>query len=536
MQRSEVRAGGKDLGLDLAPPVRLDAWAISVAFGIVLVTVLPPIAPVVVISSVVVSAAALVWKDFVPPEWKVMALLAPLFVGGGAMIALLHAAAPDPLRELAAMEPGEVVIVGEVASPPELTGFGYLADMTVEGVWYEGEEVIRGGGVEVFAPGLDGVGVGDRVRVNGDISLPEVGEDGFDYGKYLATKRISAVVEATGAWPVDEERGWIGRVHRRTDIALGYGLHPEEAAVVRGMVLGDRSLIPEELDEAFQKSGITHVLAISGQHVAVLTAVIYFVLRAFAVPLVARVPMTLALIWAYIVVAGAPPSALRAGVVATLVLGAGLIDRQVSPLHFMSTMLAVVLAYNPLLVYNTGFQLSVAAVFGILLLRKPLKRLIEKTVFRPFGKPPDLISNLLAISLAAQVATTPIIAAAFGQVSVIGVATNLVAVPISGPILTLGLLAAMVGNVVPLLAFPLNAVNGSLVTVLEVVAETAASLPFATVTTSGVSLLMISFFYLGCIPAALCRFTFPEERWPLWAGVMVCWVVLWLVLASLSSV
>ena len=77
---------------------------------------------------------------------------------------------------------------------------------------------------------------------------------------YLATRRISAVVEASGVWPVDEKPGWIGRIHRRADVALGYGLRPQEAAVVRGMVLGDRSLIPLDLEDAFQRSGITHVL------------------------------------------------------------------------------------------------------------------------------------------------------------------------------------------------------------------------------------------------------------------------------------
>ena len=76
---------------------------------------------------------------------------------------------------------------------------------------------------------------------------------------YLSTRRILAVVEATGVRPVNEQRGWIGRVNRRTDVALGYGLRPLEAAVVRGMVLGDRSLIPEDLEEYFQRSGITHV-------------------------------------------------------------------------------------------------------------------------------------------------------------------------------------------------------------------------------------------------------------------------------------
>ena len=67
------------------------------------------------------------------------------------------------------------------------------------------------------------------------------------------------MIEATGVWPLDENPGWIGQIHRRTDVALGYGLRPQEAAVVRGMVLGDRSLIPEDLELAFQRSGITQV-------------------------------------------------------------------------------------------------------------------------------------------------------------------------------------------------------------------------------------------------------------------------------------
>ena len=60
--------------------------------------------------------------------------------------------------------------------------------------------------------------------------------------------------------PLSEEPGFVGVIHRRTDAALGFGLRPKEASVVRGMVLGDRSLIPEELDQAFRRSGITHVL------------------------------------------------------------------------------------------------------------------------------------------------------------------------------------------------------------------------------------------------------------------------------------
>ena len=76
---------------------------------------------------------------------------------------------------------------------------------------------------------------------------------------------------------------------------------------------------------------ITHVQAISGQHVAILAAVIYFALHTIAVGSIYRIPLTLVLIWLYILIAGAPPSAIRAGVVATLVLVARLLDRQISP-------------------------------------------------------------------------------------------------------------------------------------------------------------------------------------------------------------
>ncbi|HJQ28639.1 MAG TPA: ComEC/Rec2 family competence protein [Rubrobacter sp.] len=515
--------------------MRLDLWAILLATGVAVGTVAPPLAPMLVVASTIVATGSVVWRDLVPPEWRLMAVLGPLFAVGGVAISLLHAATPDPLAELAAMEPGDVILVGRIASPPEQSSFGYRADLRVEHLWYEGREVLRGGGVEVFAGDLS-VGVGDRVLVDGEISLPQTGEDGFDYERYLSTKRISALVEAASVRPVGEERGWIGQVHRRTDTALGYGLRPREAAVVRGMVLGDRSLMPEELEEAFQRSGVTHVLAISGQHVAILAAVIYFILRFFAIPSGIRSGVTMGLIWLYILVAGAPPSAIRAGVAATFVLAAQVFGRQVSALHFMTTMLAVVLAYNPQLVYSTGFQLSVVAVFGILLLTKSLKSLVERTLLGPFRRPPEQLANLISVSLAAQIATSPIVAATFDQVAVVGVLTNLIAVPLSGPILVLGLLGSLAGNVTPLLAYPLNACNGFLVTILIRVAQASSSLPFASITTPGVTPVLVGLFYAGCVLPIAAERVFSSEHRSLWAALLLLWVVLWLVLVGAGSV
>ena len=198
----------------------------------------------------------------------------------------------------------------------------------------------------------------------------------------------------------------------------------------------------------------------------------------------------------------------------------------------MTTMLAAVLSWNPLLVYNPGFQLPVAAVFGILLLRKPLRAFVNSTVFRPLKKPPELLSNLLALSLAAQIATTPIIATSFGEVSTVGLLTNLVAVPLSGPILTLGLLGIFAGSVSVSLAYVVNASNGFLVTALARVAEVGSALPGAAVPTPGASLPLVGLFYLGCAYAAIAGVTQSEELWSRAAGILLLWSSVWVVLVA----
>jgi len=177
--------------------VRLDLWAILLAAGVAVGTVAALLAAVLLVAGTIIAIGAVLWRDLVPTEWRLMAVLAPVFAAAGIAIALLHAATPDPLAELAAMEPGEIVIVGRIASPPESSGFGYMADLRVERLWYEGREILRGGGVEVFAGDLS-LGVGDRVRVDGEIALPQIGEDGFDYARYLCVERRLRVLRVDG--------------------------------------------------------------------------------------------------------------------------------------------------------------------------------------------------------------------------------------------------------------------------------------------------------------------------------------------------
>lgn len=529
MRTSESRRVRLDL--DLSPPIRLDLWAVALASGIVAGTVVPPFASALVLGSLLICVGSAIWSSLLPRGWRLMGLLCPLFVAAGAGIAYLHAAARDPLAELAALEPGEVVAVGTVASPPAPSGAGNRAELRVEHLWLGDRELVRGGKVQIRAFDLR-AGVGDRVRVDGEIVVPDSGGE-FDYARHLRTRGVSAEIRASGVWPVDEGRGWIGQVHRRTDAALSHGMRSEEASMVRGILIGDRSRIPDEMQDAFRRSGIAHILAISGMHVAVLATASYFALRALALPLATRNAATLALVWVYVVVAGAPPSAIRAGVIASFVLLAPLLKRGISPLHFMTCMLALVLAWNPMLIYSTGFQLSVAAVFGILLLRKPLQAFLKRTVLRPLPAGQEPLSRLMSISLAAQIATAPIIATSFGEVPVVGVITNLVAVPLAAPILTLGLCGVLTGNLLPALAYPVNSANGFLVSVMWWTAELLASLPFAAVETANADLALAVLFYVACAPAAAAASALPEERWPAIGGLLVFWAALWLAMAVL---
>jgi competence protein ComEC len=146
------------------------------------------------------------------------------------------------------------------------------------------------------------------------------------------------------------------------------------------------------------------------------------------------------------------------------------------------------------------------------------------------------VSNLICVSLAAQIATSPIVAATFEEVSIVGVFTNLIAVPLSGPILILGLLGSLAGNISPLLAYPINACNGFLVTILIQSAQGASSLPVASVTTPGVPLLLVGLFYAGCVPSIVAGRIFSSERKSLWAALILFWSALWLVLVAAGRI
>ncbi len=281
----------------------------------------------------------------------------------------------------------------------------------------------------------DGGSPGAVIRVAGATDAPATG-DQFDWRAHLRRRGIAYELALDSVAATGSRRGGalgaVDAMRRRAEDALGARLAAPEAALARGMVLGEDQAIDPLEREDFRLAGLSHVLAVSGQNVMLLCALALPLLGWLGAGQRTRVAALLALIAVYVPLAGAGASLQRAGVMGAAGLFALAAGR--APSRWYSLELAAVgtLALNPRATGDPGWQLSFAAVIGILLLAPPVQRALRGL--------PRALSEGAAITLAATIATAPLIAHSFGSVSVAGVLANLVALPIVAAIMWAGVI------------------------------------------------------------------------------------------------
>ena len=249
-----------------------------------------------------------------------------------------------------------------------------------------------------------------------------------------------------------------------------------EAALARGFVLGEDEGIDAGTVEDFRRAGLSHLLAVSGQNVALLALLAMPVLALFGMPLRVRLLWVLGLIAVYVPLTGAGPSIQRAGVMGALSVLATLRGRRSSRLYALVLAALVTLAIDPEIAADVGWQLSFAAVLGILLLAAPLAAAIGATAGggrRPGSRGPlaDALTEGAAMTTAATLATAPLIAFHFGELSTVTLVANLLALPAVAPAMWLGMLAAAAGQIP---GFPVEAVNLPAALLLAYVAQVAS--------------------------------------------------------------
>jgi competence protein ComEC len=269
--------------------------------------------------------------------------------------------------------------------------------------------------------------------------------------------------------------GFVDTVRGRAESALATGLERPQAALLRGMVLGQDEALDERTRDEFRASGLSHILAASGQNVALLLALALPLLTFAGAGLQVRLTVALALIALYVPLAGAGPSIQRAGVMGAATTVAALAGRPASRWYALLLAAAATLLLNPRAVGDPGWQLSFAAVVAIALATPAIVVRLRRR-----GVPPAA-AEAVAMAFAATLGTAPLLAFHFEQFSVVSLPANVVAAPAIAPVMWLGMLAAAVGQLDAAIAFPLNAVNAYLLAFVGAVARTAAGVPHASI-------------------------------------------------------
>jgi competence protein ComEC len=269
--------------------------------------------------------------------------------------------------------------------------------------------------------------------------------------------------------------GLVDGIRTRAERALSAGLPQRQAALLRGMTLGQDEALDERTRDEFRVSSLAHVLAASGQNVALLLALALPLLAYAGLGLRGRLVGALALIALYVPLAGAGPSIQRAGVMGAATTVAALAGRPASRWYALLLAAAVTLAYDPRASDDPGWQLSFAAVGAIALLANRVRAALGAR------RVPEAVADATAMSLAATLGTAPLLALHFHELSLVGLPANLLAAPAIAPITWLGMLASALGQLTPSLAQPLNAVNAYLLAYVGCIAHVAASLPHASV-------------------------------------------------------
>ncbi|MFC4104013.1 ComEC/Rec2 family competence protein [Paenibacillus xanthanilyticus] len=276
---------------------------------------------------------------------------------------------------------------------------------------------------------------GQRMRISGIVSKPASATNfgGFDYAAYLKRQRIHWITSVQGASSVivsdaklDTTAAWLGIVDgmRSAMAAKMNELYPgEQGGYMQGLVLG----IGDELDpdrfRQFSQLGLTHILAISGLHVAVYLYLLSIVLRLIRLTRERMQTTLIAMVPLYVLLSGCSPSVVRAGLMAMLGLAAARFGKLKDGLHLLAAAALLMLIWDPYLLYNVGFQLSFLVTAGLIVFVPPARRLL------PSGGKFGWLYDAVTVTVVAQAASFPLSIYYFNQFNWLSLPANLVLVP-----------------------------------------------------------------------------------------------------------
>lgn len=394
-----------------------------------------------------------------------------------------------------------------------------------------------GTSVQVVVSGgpLDGGRV--RVRWPADSPVPDLGRmvrfsavlKPLPPGELWARRTAQSGVCATGsAWKA-EVGGWrpgpVGWLHRwRCEtVELLAGVEGSGGDLLTGILLGDRRRLKgTEAEEDFRVLGLSHLVAVSGTHLGIACGAVAGLGHLLRLRRRWLVLLTMGAGVAYTVVTGLPLSAVRA---LAMMLAAGvamLVGRRADPAASLAGAVLLVLAVEPWSVFDIGLRLSVLAVASLL----AFGALVAEWASEALPAAAHRLGQVIALTCVAQIATMPLVSSAFGMVSVLAPLANAYAAPLVSLALCLGLVAALIGSVLPVLGLLVARGAGAVLGVAAWLSSGLADCPGAAVVTSSSALLVV-----GVVTAAVAVWAIwprPRSRTSaraLAVGAVVCTVL-----------
>ncbi len=356
------------------------------------------------------------------------------------------------------------------------------------------------GGLLALVNRFTAVHRGDRVAVSGVLQDAPTFPD-FDYRAYLLRQDLGSYMRQAQITVLESEADrspltTLERGRREAGARLARLLPEPQAGLLRGILLNQRQALDPALAAAFATTGLTHIIAISGSNLTILVGIVFWLTRRW-LGAKGAAALALATIGLYTLFVGADPPVVRAAIMGGLALVGLALGRATHAWTLLGAAALSMTLLNPLWVLDASFQLSFAAMVGIIGLAPTLLIHLRRV-------PPGL-RETLAATLAAELCTYPLLAYYYDYISLIGTLTNLLAVLLPPFIMITGALTLLGGA----LWLPLGRVLAVLcwvpLTVLITIVQTAATVPWASlpILNLGIGGLLAWYALLGLAWGAL---------------------------------
>ncbi len=379
---------------------------------------------------------------------------------------------------------------GVLRDDPEIGDTSQRFAIAVRAVEVDGAWQPASGGVLVRTGPMPRHRSGDVLELEGDLESPPA-VDGFDYAEYLARKNIRSVMVFPRLQTIGHEDDSLARtsiltVRRKLSESIGLALPEPQSSLAQGILLGQKSVLPADIADDLNATNTSHLVVVSGENVVLVSA---FVTGALAWVFGRRRALVLSIgvVLAYAALIGASPSVVRATMMGILLVVASLAGRRSSgstPILFAA---AIMSGLDPRIERDISFQLTFAATAGIVYLASPIREWMIEWIARVFRRDtvPRWVSawfaEPLSVTIAATIATEPLIAMNFGRISLVALPANLLVVPVFGLVMLTSLVAAL-GGLLPVGRLVFAAPGYYALTYWIVVAHWLASFPGASTT------------------------------------------------------